>query len=64
MNLDRVTIRLDQLAERPLIARLRGSQQKALISVLVPLSDHSHPVKPSLARKLIGANPAAWVSAR
>ena len=60
MNLERVTIRLDKLTKRPFVARLCCGQQEALISVLGPLSDHSHPVKPSLAKKLIGASPAAW----
>ena len=64
MNFEGVTIRLNELAKRALIARLRCGQQEALISVLGPLSDHSHPVKPSLARKLIGATPGFMVPAR
>jgi hypothetical protein len=63
MHFERVPIRLYQLAKRPLIARLRSSKEKTLISVLSHYSYHRSPVKRPLAAKLIDTNPASWFRA-
>ena len=54
VHLERVPVRLDQLAKRPLVTGLGRGQEQALIGGAPRISHGSHPVKRTGAAKLIG----------
>jgi hypothetical protein len=56
MDLERVSVRLDELTERPLISGLRTSQQQTLIHVVGSDAHTFHYVKRLRTPKLIGGS--------